>query len=96
MPIMLKRGSVELKLLQNIRDEAHRFAITFHRNLRQKSALSSPLDNIKGIGKVKKNELIKHFKTIDQIKKAKPEELILVKGIDPVLAQKIYNYFNQN
>ena len=96
MPIMLKRGSVELKLLQNIRDEAHRFAITFHRNLRQKHSLSSPLDNIKGIGKVKKNELIKHFKTIDQIKKAKPEELMLVKGIDPVLAQKIYNYFNQN
>lgn len=94
-PIMLKRGSVELRLLQNIRDEAHRFAITFHKNLRQKSMLKSPLDNIKGVGKVKKNALIRQFKTIDAIRQARPDEIALVKGIDKVLALEIYNYFNK-
>ena len=94
-PIMLKRGSVELKLLQTIRNEAHRFAITFHRNLRQKSMLKSPLDEISGVGEVKKKALIKQFKTIDQIKKASVNELALVKGIDPRLAQKIFDYFQE-
>lgn len=94
-PIMLKRASVELKLLQNLRDEAHRFAITFHRNLRQKKQLSSPLDKIKGVGKVKKNNLIKQFKTIENIKNATIDELSLIKGIDKNLAEQIYNYFNK-
>ncbi|MDD4815574.1 MAG: excinuclease ABC subunit UvrC [Clostridia bacterium] len=92
-PIMLKRASVELRLLQNLRDEAHRFAITFHRNLRQKKSLASPLDDIKGVGKVKKDALIKQFKTIEEIKKASPEELALVKGIDKNLANKIKEFF---
>lgn len=96
MPIMLKRGSVELRLLQNLRDEAHRFAITFHRNLRQKKSLASPLDDIKGIGKVKKDALIKQFKTIEEIKKASPEELALVKGIDLNLANNIKNFLKNN
>lgn len=95
LPIMLKRASVELRLIQTLRDEAHRFAITFHRNLRQKSALKSPLDDIKGIGAVKKRALINQFGTIDQIKSASPSELALVKGIDPNLAQKIYEHFNK-
>ena len=94
-PIMLKRASVELRLIQNLRDEAHRFAITFHRNLRQKSALKSPLDDIKGIGEVKKRALVKQFGTIEQIKNASPSELALVKGIDPNLAQKIFEHFNK-
>lgn len=94
MPIMLKRASVELRLLQNIRDEAHRFAITFHRSLRQKSALKSPLDSIKGVGAVKKKALIKQFVTIDAIKQAKAEELALVKGIDAKLAQQIFLHFH--
>lgn len=93
MPFMLKRGSVELRLLQNLRDEAHRFAITFHRNLRQKNALSSPLDEIKGVGKVKKTALIKQFKTIEKIKSASVEEIALVKGIDKQLAEKIFEFF---
>lgn len=96
IPFMLKRGSVELRLLQNLRDEAHRFAITFHRNLRQKSALSSPLDSINGVGKMKKTALIKQFKTIEKIKSASVEEIALVKGIDKGLAEKIYQFFNNN
>lgn len=95
-PIMLKRGSVELRLLQTIRNEAHRFAITFHRTLRQKNALKSPLDEIEGVGPVKKKALIKQFKTIEQIKKASVEELALVKGIDINLAKKIYDFFKNN
>ena len=96
MPKMLKRASVELRLLQNIRDEAHRFAITFHRSLRTKSMYHNSLDNIKGVGKVKKTALMKQFKTIENIKKAQIEDLNLVKGIDPILAQKIYEYFHKN
>ena len=93
-PKMLKRGSAELRILQNIRDEAHRFAITFHKSLRDKKELASPLDNISGIGKVKKEALLKQFKSSKEIAKASADELMLVKGIDKNLAEKIYNYFN--
>ena len=95
-PKMLRRGSVELSLLINIRDEAHRFAITFHKNLRNKKTFKSPLDDIKGIGKVKKNALLAQFKTSEGVKNASIDELKLVKGIDPILAEKIYNHFNKN
>ncbi len=91
-PIMLKRGSSELRILQNIRDEAHRFAITFHRKLRTKNEIKSPLDDIKGLGKVKKQALLNQFKTIDEISKASVEELNLVKGIDLNLAIKIKKF----
>lgn len=92
MPIMLKRGSSELRLLQNIRDEAHRFAISFHRKLRTKNEIKSPLDEIIGLGKVKKQALLNQFKTLDEIKNASVEELNLVKGIDINLAIKIKNF----
>ena len=92
VPIMLKRGSSELRILQNIRDEAHRFAITFHRKLRSKSQIKSPLDDIKGLGEVKKQALFKQFETFEQIKKASVDELNLVKGIDRNLAIKINTY----
>ncbi len=91
-PIMLKRGSSELRVLQNIRDEAHRFAITFHRSLRSKAQTKSPLDDIKGLGKVKKQALLNQFETFDAIKKASVDELNLVKGIDRNLAIKIHKY----
>lgn len=89
MPIMLRRGSSELRILQNIRDEAHRFAITFHRSLRNKSELKTPLDEIKGLGKVKKKALLEQFGSLDEIKKASVDELNMVKGIDMNLAIKI-------
>ena len=90
--VMLKRGSSELRILQNIRDEAHRFAITFHRKLRSKNEIKSPLDDIKGLGKVKKQALLNQFKTLEQIQKASVEELNLVKGIDINLAIKIKKF----
>lgn len=91
-PIMLKRGSSELRILQNIRDEAHRFAITFHRKLRTKNQTKSPLDEIKGLGKVKKQALFSQFKTLEQIKNATVEELNMVRGIDINLAIKIKQF----
>ena len=91
VPIMLKRSSEELKLLQRIRDEAHRFAITFHRKLRDKKQISDPLDEIQGVGRVKRIALYSQFKTLENIMNASVEELSLVKGIYKDLAEKIYN-----
>ena len=88
-PIMLKRSSEELKLLQRIRDEAHRFAITFHRNIRNSSQFHDPLDEINGIGLKKRIALYTEFKTLENIKNAKVEELCLIKGITKDLANKI-------
>ncbi|MBE7082240.1 MAG: excinuclease ABC subunit UvrC [Clostridiales bacterium] len=94
-PLMLKRTGEELKLLIRIRDEAHRFAITFHRSLRGKSAISDPLDDIKGVGRAKRIALYKQFKTLTNIKSASVEELALVKGIHKDLAKTIFEYFHE-
>lgn len=96
LPIILKYGSAELKLLQRIRDEAHRFAITFHRQVRTKNQTHLELENIKGLGKVKINSLLKAFGSTENIKKAGIEELCLVKGIHESLAHEIKNYFEKN
>ncbi len=95
IPILLKPNSVELKLLQRIRDEAHRFAITFHRQLRTNTQTYSSLEEIKGLGKKKIQELLKAFGTSEEISKATIDELSLVKGINKSLAIDIYNYFNK-
>lgn len=95
-PKMLKRGSAELKILQNIRDEAHRFAITFHKSLRNKNTFKSPLDDIYGLGEIKKAALLKTFKTSEGVAAASIEELNLVRGIDLALATRIYNYFHKS
>ncbi len=95
-PKMLKRGSAELRILQNIRDEAHRFAITFHKSLRNKQTFKSPLDEIYGLGKIKKENLIRTFKTYEEVAKASIEELNLVKGIDINLAKRIYDFFHKD
>jgi len=92
-PIILKYASAELKLLQRLRDEAHRFAITFHRQLRTKSQTKSVLENIDGLGEKKIDALLSAFGTSENISKASVEELCLVKGIHKALAIKIKNYF---
>lgn len=94
-PIMLKRGSVELVLLQKIRDEAHRFAITFHRALRAKKMVASPLDDIKGIGPAKKQALLKAFGNHEALFEASIEALLHVKGITPALAEEIVKLGNK-
>lgn len=92
-PVIFKSGSAQLRLLQNVRDEAHRFAITFHRQLRTKAQTQSELEEISGLGKVKIQALLDAFGTTDNIKKASVEELCHVKGIHESLAQTIKNHF---
>jgi excinuclease ABC subunit C len=91
--IVLSKDNSGLKLLQNVRDEAHRFAITFHRSLRNKNTLKSELSNIDGVGEITIKKLFNHFKSIDKIKNATLEELTEVKGINKTTALNIVNYF---
>ena len=93
--IKLKRSDVALQLLQRIRDEAHRFAITFHRSKRGKAMVKSELDEIKGIGKVKKTLLFDKFGSIENIKNSTIQELMLVKGITESEAIEILNILNK-
>lgn len=94
-PVIMLKSNPALKLLQNVRDESHRFAITFQRNLRTKKALTSELEEIPLISKNKSINLIKHFKSIKKIKEASLTELMQVEGIGEKLAKNIYDYFNK-
>lgn len=93
-PIILKKNSPELRLITAIRDEAHRFAITYHRSLREKRTFESVLDKIPGIGPKKKLILLERFSDVDGIKNASIEELTAVKGIDATSARSVFRYFN--
>jgi len=88
-PVVFARNSVAFQILTGIRDEAHRFAITFHRKLREERSLSSALDEINGLGEVKKKALLKKFGSVEAISQANADELCEIKGITPVLAQRI-------
>ena len=87
--IILPRRSQGLKLVQRIRDEAHRFAITYHRNLRNKSSLTSSLDLITGLGPKRKRNLIRKFGSVSGIKKASVKQLVTTPGISSSLALRI-------
>ena len=91
--ILLDRDSASLHLIQRIRDEAHRFAITFHRKLRGKRNLVSVLDHVEGIGPKRRQELWKKFKTLDAMKQASVEELAAVEGMNYPAAQTLYDFF---
>ena len=93
-PIVLARNSISLVLLQRIRDEAHRFAITYHRNLRNRGNLDSELDQIPGLGPEKMKSLREQFVTIKKIRSASVDELCNVPGIGPKLAQTIWDYMH--
>ena len=81
-------------LITRVQDEAHRFAIEYHRSIRTKTMVKSSLDDIKGIGMVRRKALIKHFKEIENIKKAGIEELSMVAGMDKKAAKAVYEYFH--
>ena len=93
-PIIIPKNNKALHLLQQVRDESHRFAITYHRKLRSKNISSSPLDDIVGIGKKRKIALLKSFGDIDNIKKASIDELAKTKGMNQKSAENVYNYFH--
>ncbi len=94
--IILDKNSSALFLLQRIRDEAHRFAITYHRKLRSKKSFVSILDNIPGIGEARRKALWEKFSSIDEIKKASIEELLEIRGMNRKVAEGIQRYFLLN
>ena len=95
-PIVIPKNSAPLHLIQRLRDEAHRFAISYHRNLRSKSALYSILDSIDGVGEKRKRALFDAFLTVEQIKAASIEDLSAVKGITAPVAQSVFTYFHRD
>lgn len=95
-PVVLSKNDYALKLLQNVRDESHRFAITFHRSIRDKKTLTSGLLNIEGVGEKTANALFEHFKSLKKIKSASLTQLLEVKGLSRTTAENIYNYYNKD
>jgi len=94
IPLYLDKKSETLKLIQNIRNEAHRFGISFHRNKRLKSMIISELDNIDGIGPKRKEKLLSEFNSVSDLKKADFEKLVKIIGKSK--AEKLYKYFNSS
>ncbi|MDO4740828.1 MAG: excinuclease ABC subunit UvrC [Eubacteriales bacterium] len=92
--ILLPRTSPALHLIQRLRDEAHRFAITHHRKLRGKRSVSSQLDDIPGVGPKRKKALLTHFKTMEELKNADAAALSAVEGVDKRTAEAVYAYFH--
>lgn len=93
-PIIIPKNNKALHLLQQVRDESHRFAITYHRKLRSKNISGSSLDDISGIGKKRKINLLKAFGTIENIKKASVKDLAEIKGMNKKVAQNVFDYYN--
>lgn len=93
--IPIDTRSEGFKLITRIQDEAHRFAIEYHRSLRSKSQVKSVLDDIPGIGEVRRKALMRHFKSIEDIKNAEVEELLQVDGINHPQAEAIYTFFRK-
>ena len=88
-PVIMARTSEGLYLLQRIRDEAHRFAITHHRNRRSKSMVESTLDDVPGLGEVRRKTLLKHFGSLKKLREAEVDQIALVPGIGPRTATAI-------
>ena len=91
-PVVLPHNSQSLYLIQRIRDEAHRFAISYHRKVRGKAALASNLDSVPGIGPVHKRALLKRFGSVRTVKEAPLEDLVSVAGMTETLAKRVKEY----
>ncbi len=94
-PILLEEGSDALRLLQRVRDEAHRFAITFHRTRRDKAMTASVLDGVRGVGPARKRALLRHFGSPDRLLSASREELEAVPGVPGKLAREIHRQLHR-
>ncbi|TYO94842.1 excinuclease ABC subunit UvrC [Desulfallas thermosapovorans] len=94
-PVRLPGDAPALKMLQRLRDEAHRFAVTYHRNLRGKRNLKSMLEEIEGIGAVRRRELLKAFGSVEKIKAAAVEELAAIPGMNHRAARAVYDFFRE-
>jgi excinuclease ABC subunit C len=94
-PILLEKGSDALRILQRVRDEAHRFAITFHRGRRDKAMTASVLDGVRGVGPARKRALLRHFGSPDRLLTASREELEAVPGVPGKLAREIHRQLHR-
>jgi excinuclease ABC subunit C len=93
-PLVIRRGSESLFVLQHIRDEAHRFAITYHRTKRAKRALHSELDDIPGVGATRRKALLKRFGSVARLRTASVQEIEATPGIGPALARTVYGHLH--
>jgi excinuclease ABC subunit C len=91
-PIELPRNSQALFLLQRVRDEVHRFAITYHRNVRGRAAQMSVLDEIPGIGPTRRRELLKFFGSVEKMKRLTADDLAKAPGMNGKVARELYDY----
>jgi excinuclease ABC subunit C len=94
-PVRLPESSPALKLLQRLRDEAHRFAVTYHRQLRGKRNLKSMLEEIEGVGAKRRKELLRVFGSVEKIREAGLEELAAVPGMNRRAARAVYDFFRE-
>src|SRR6266567_1699445 len=93
-PVILRQNSAPLLLLARIRDEAHRFAITYHKKLRGKATVTSRLAEIPGIGGIRRKALLSHFGSLQKIREATVEELLVVKGMTRTAAEAVWGYLH--
>jgi excinuclease ABC subunit C len=93
-PVVIPRTSEALYLLQRVRDEAHRFAITYHRKLRDRSMTRSVLDGIPGVGETRRRQLVRHFGSARKAAQASLGELEQVPGLGPQLAKLVYDHLH--
>ncbi|HEY1587484.1 MAG TPA: excinuclease ABC subunit UvrC, partial [Polyangia bacterium] len=92
-PMKLRPNSAELLMLARIRDEAHRFAVTFHKKLRRRRTLRSALEDVPGVGQKRKRELLKHFGSLKKVRAAAVEELVQAPGMSRTAAEAVVRYF---
>ena len=93
-PVLLRPGSPALFLLERLRDEAHRFAITHHRKLRGKAALQSSLEEVPGVGPARRKALLRYFGSLKKIRAASLEELKTAPGLPEPVAREIFGFFH--
>ena len=91
----IDRGSEGFKLITRVQDEAHRFAIEYHRSLRTKGQVHSILDDIQGVGEKRRRALMKHFESIDDLKEASVDDIIKVPSLNRPAAEQIYAFFHE-
>ncbi len=94
-PHNLPKTSSALKLLQSVRDEVHRYSITYHRQLRQKESMASELQDIPGVGPARRKLLLTHFRSFQRLSEATRDELIAIKGVSPNLADRVILFFQE-
>ena len=92
-PHNLPKTSSALKLLQQVRDEVHRYSITYHRQLRQKESMASELQDIPGVGPARRKLLLTHFRSFQRLSEATRNELVAIKGVSPSLADRVISFF---